>query len=140
MSTLKTATSALTAAVLVTGIGLAWAQTEDQPQNQPTDPMAAATASPTSEQTPADPNAIPPADSSAAAAQQQQAVEDPARATPPVDSTAPLPSDTTTSSTTTTSTTSTTSSTANMPDNSYTAPAATTTPPSYEPAPRADRN
>ena len=38
MSRIKTATSALTAAVLVTGIGLAWAQTEE---NQPTDPMAA---------------------------------------------------------------------------------------------------
>ena len=128
MSTLKTVTSALTAAVLVTGIGLAWAQTEDQPQNQPTDPMAAATATPTSEQTPADPNAIPSTDSSTAAAQQQQPVDDPARATPPVDSTAPLPSDSTTSSTN-----SATSSTATMPDNSYTAPAATTTAASVSP-------
>lgn len=77
MSAIKTATSALTAVALVTGIGLAWAQTEDQ--TQPTDPMAAATATPTSEQTPADTTAVPvdnaavpPADTAA---------------TPPVDTT-----------------------------------------------------
>jgi hypothetical protein len=130
MSTLKTATSALTAAVLVTGIGLAWAQTEDQ--TQPTDPMAAATASPTSEQTPADPNAIQPVDNSL---QQQQPVDDPARATPPADTTAPLPSDSTAA------TTANTTAATPTPDNSYMAPAATTAPQSsYEPAPRADRN
>jgi hypothetical protein len=129
MSTLKTATSALTAAVLVTGIGLAWAQTEDQ--TQPTDPMAAATASPTSEQTPADPNAIQPVDNNL----QQQPVDDPARATPPADTTAPLPSDSTAA------TTANTTAATPTPDNSYMAPAATTAPQSsYEPAPRADRN
>lgn len=63
MSHLKTATSALTAALLVTGIGLAVAQT-DEPQ-QPADPTVAATPAPLSEQTPADPNALPPADDTA---------------------------------------------------------------------------
>jgi hypothetical protein len=128
MSALKTATSALTAAVLVTGIGLAFAQTEDQ--KQPTDPMAAATASPTSEQTPADPNAAPvdpnaaqPADSTATMAAQQPPADDPARVTPPVDSTAATPSTTTTDTTTTTTTT---------PSPSYDQPAT--------PAPRADRH
>jgi hypothetical protein len=129
MSAIKTATSALTAAVLVTSIGLAWAQTEDQ--NQPTDPVAAATAAPLSEQTPADPNAAPadpnavmPAESTAAVVDQPLPADDPARVTPPVDSTAALPSTTTTDTTTTTTTTATPS-------------------PSYEPAapaPRADRN
>lgn len=126
MSAIKTATSALTAAVLVTGIGLAWAQTEDQ--QQPTDPVAASTAAPLSEQTPADPNAAPadpnaamPADSAAAIAEQQPPADDPARVTPPVDSTAALPSDTTTTTTTTTTT----------PSPSYDSTA---------PAPRADRN
>jgi hypothetical protein len=89
MSAIKTATSALTAAVLVTSIGLAWAQTEDQ--NQPTDPVAAATAAPLSEQTPADPNAAP---------------ADP-NAVMPAESTAALPSTTTTDTTTTTTTTAT---------------------------------
>lgn len=117
MSAIKTATSALTAVALVTGISFAWAQTEDQ--NQPTDPVAASTAQPLSEQTPADPNAMPadpnavmPADSSATVAEQQ-----PADA-PPVD--------TTTQSTTTVDTTTT-----------------TTPSPSYDsttPAPRADRH
>ncbi len=126
MSNLKTATSALTAALLVTGIGLAVAQTDDQ--QQPADPMTAATAAtptmPTtiSEQTPADPNAVPPADNTAQIQQQ----------TPQVDPAAPLPSTTPGQSAT---------------DNSYPTPATTTTPapspspaPSYEPAPRADRN
>ena len=125
MSAIKTATSALTAAVLVTGIGLAWAQTEDQ--QQPADPVAAATAAPLSEQTPADPNAAPvdanaamPAESTTVIAEQQPA-DDPAKVTPPVDSTATLPSTTTETTTTTT----------------------TTPSPSYEPAapaPRADRH
>lgn len=124
MSTIKTVTSALTAAVLVTSIGLAFAQTEDQPQQQPTDPMAAATAATPSEQTPADPNAAPvdpnavaPVDSTAMTAQQQEP------ATPPADTAAPLPSSTQTDTTTTTTT--------------------TTPSPSYDattPAPRADRH
>jgi hypothetical protein len=126
MSRIKTATSALTAAALVAGISLAWAQTEE---NQPTDPMAAATASPTSEQSPADPNALPPVDNSL---QQQQSatppVDDPARTTPPADSTTtPLPSDSRSATDT--------SSYNNTPS---TAPMATDS--SYEPAPRADRN
>jgi hypothetical protein len=124
MSNLKTVTSALTAAVLVTSIGLAWAQTDEQ--TQPTDPMAAATASPTSEQTPADPNALP-ADTTV-----QMPADDPARATPPVDTTAPLPADTTTPSTTDRSYNSTNTPAATM---DTTAPNST-----YEPAPRADRN
>ena len=120
MSTLKTATSALTAAVLVTGIGLAWAQTEDQPQNQPTEPTAAATAAPISEQTPADPNALPPTDSSMQQQQPMPAVDDPARTTPPVDnSAAPLPSDSSYNSST---------------------PATPESSKSDTPAPRADRN
>ena len=120
MSTLKTVTSALTAAILVSGIGLAVAQTEDQ--KQPTEPVAAATAAPLSEQTPADPNAAPAVDTTAAMAEQQQPADDPAKVTPPVDSTAAMPSTTTTDTTTTT----------------------TTTTPSYDqpatPAPRADRH
>jgi hypothetical protein len=125
MSTLKTATSALTAAVLVTSIGLAFAQTEDQPQQQqPAEPTAMAAAT-TSEQTPADPNAAPvdanamPADSTLA---QQQPADDPAKVTPPVDSTAAQPSTTATDATTSTTTTS----------PSYDQPAT--------PAPRADRH
>ncbi len=127
MSTLKTVTSALTAAILVSGIGLAVAQTEDQ--KQPTDPVAASTAAPLSEQTPADPNAVPadpnavaPADSTAAM-QQPAPADDPAKVTPPVDSTAAMPSTTTTDTTTTTTTT---------PSPSYDQPAT--------PAPRADRH
>lgn len=126
MSTIKTVTSALTAAVLVTSIGLAVAQTEDQ--QQPTDPVAASTAAPLSEQTPADPNAAPvdanamPADTTTVAADQPAPADDPAKVNPPVDSTAaPLPSSTSTDMTTT-----------------------TTPSPSYDqsatPAPRADRH
>lgn len=134
MSNLKTANSALTAAILVTGISLAFAQTEDQ---QPANPMVAATAATPavtpSEQTPADPNALPPAETTVQLQQQQPAVNDPARATAPVDPTAPLPSDTMARP---------------ASDNSYPTPTATsttttTTPaasPRYEPAPRADRN
>lgn len=117
MSKLKTATSALTAAALISGIGFAWAQTDDQVQ--PADPMVAATAQPISEQTPADPNAVTPVDSTA----QVMPADDPARTTPPVDSTAPMTSDTMSNSNTT----------AASPD-------MTTTSSTYEPAPRADRN
>lgn len=124
MSTVKTVTSALTAAALVTGIGFAWAQTDEQ--NQPAEPMTAATAEPISEQTPADPNAAP-ADTLTAQAdtttlQQTPPADDPARTTPPVDtsrSTTPLPSDSSYNNSATTT---------------------TTTDSSYEPAPRADRN
>ncbi|KQW46614.1 MULTISPECIES: hypothetical protein [unclassified Roseateles] len=130
MSKLKTATSALTAAVLVTGIGLAWAQTDEQVQ--PTEPMTAATAEPISEQTPADPNAVTPVDSTTAA-QQAMPADDPARTTPPVDSTAPLTSDSTTRSTTDSSYNNNANTTAASTDMS-------TTGSTYEPAPRADRN
>ncbi len=117
MSHLKTVTTALTAAVLVGGIGLAFAQSDEQ--NPPAEPMAAATPAPTSEQTPADPNAMPAADTTAQMPQQTPA-DDPARTTPPVDTTAtPLPSDTPTAS-----------------DNTYRAPTTS----GEEPAPRADRN
>lgn len=94
MSKIKTVTSALTAAFLVSGIGFAVAQTQDQPQ---TEPMTT-TALP-SEQTPADPNALPQADLNA---QQTQP------AVPPADTTAPLPaqSDTAMTPDTTTSDTS----------------------------------
>lgn len=144
MSTLKTATSALTAAVLVTGIGLAWAQTAEE-QVQPSDPMAAATTatptpSTTSEQTPADPNAT----STTAAADQ-------ASPNPPIESTAQLPANdpatpdslrtnqaisgsnsSASTSTSANSSDSMTSSTTSSYDNSTS---------SYsEPAPRADRN
>ncbi|MDR7333376.1 hypothetical protein [Roseateles asaccharophilus] len=114
MSRIKTVTSALTAAFLVSGIGFAVAQSEDQPQ---TEPMST-TALP-SEQTPADPNAAP-VDTTAQQDQQLQQQQ------PPVDQPMPAqPADTTTTTAT---------------DPSI--PAATTTSDtSYtEPAPRADRN
>ncbi|MGQ3052333.1 MAG: hypothetical protein ACT6S0_11165 [Roseateles sp.] len=132
MSKLKTATSALTAAVLVTGIGFAWAQAEDQVQ--PTDPMAAATAAPISEQTPADPNAVTPVDNTTAA-QQAMPADDPARTSPPLDSTSttPLTSDSSVRSTTDSSYNNNANTTANSTDMS-------TTGSTYEPAPRADRN
>lgn len=85
MSTIKTITTTLTAAALVTGIGLAWAQTDDrsQPANTPT-----ATGAMPSTQTPADSTTTP------SPMQQQTPATDPSRTTPPVDSTAtPLPSD-----------------------------------------------
>ena len=129
MSKLKTATTALTAAVLVTGIGLAWAQTNESVQ--PTDPMAAATAQPTSEQTPADPNAVTPTDGATTAGQAMPA-NGPARTTPPVDSSAPMTSDSTARS-----------STDGSYNNANTTAASgdmSTTASTYEPAPRADRN
>lgn len=127
MSRIKTATTALTAAVLVTGIGLAVAQTDDQ--NQPAEPMAAATASPISEQTPADPNAqvqqAQQVDTTAAPMTQQTPppVDNTTRTTPPMDSTTALPSETPMRSANDTTTRPTTDSTG-----------------SYQPAPRADRN
>lgn len=118
MSTVKTVTSALTAAALVTGIGLAWAQTDEQ--NQPAEPMTASTATPISEQTPANPNAMP---ADATVQQQTDTTTLQQQTTPPVDttrSTAPLPSD--------------------SAYNNNNSAATTTTDSSYEPAPRADRN
>lgn len=121
MSALKTATSALTAAVLVTSIGLAFAQTEDRSPQQSAAPVAATPAVP-SEETPADPNAVAvnpntvqAADGNAMAAQQEPA-------TPPADTTVPLPSASATDSASTTTTPS---------------PAPSTR---HEPAPRRDRH
>ena len=73
MSTIKTLTTSLTAVALVTGISFAWAQTEEQsPQTNTT---AAATT--LSEQTPADPNAAPLTDNSAAMPQESAATNPP---------------------------------------------------------------
>jgi hypothetical protein len=114
MSALKTATSALTAVALVSGIGFAWAQADEQPV-QPADIPAAAMPS---EETPADPNALPPVDNTMADRMQpQQQADDPARVTPPADST-----------------------TTALPQDSHSQPAAPLPATSAEPAPRADRN
>lgn len=115
MSAIKTATSALTAVALVSGIGFAWAQSDPQPA-QPVDTPVAVMPS---EETPADPNALPPVDNTTAnRMQQQQQADDPARTTPPADST-----------------------TTPLPQDSNSQPAAEAAPqPSSEPAPRADRN
>jgi hypothetical protein len=121
MSRIKTVTSALTAAFLVSGIGFAVAQSEDQPQAEP----MSTTALP-SEQTPADPNAAP-LDTTAQQDQQLQQQQ------PPADQPMPAqPADTTPATTATTTATAT----------DARIPAATTTvDPGYtEPAPRADRN
>lgn len=80
MSTLKTVTSALTAAVLVTGIGIAVAQTDDSSQTASADASTVTTMP--SEQTPADPNAMP------AQTPAQQPTDDPAKMNPAVDTTA----------------------------------------------------
>jgi hypothetical protein len=125
MSTIKTATTALTAALLVSGIGLAWAQTEDAQQpSEPTTPVAAMP----SEQTPADPNAVPLTDNSAAMPAQQTAPTNP----PAVDGTTPAPLSSDANSQAPQSTTATmdnSTSVTPMPDASR-----------DEPAPRADRN
>lgn len=76
MSTLKTLTSAVTAVALVTGIGLAFAQSEDQPAAEPKAAL--------SEQTPADPNAAMTAQPSDTA--QQPADQAQQQTTPPADS------------------------------------------------------
>ena len=91
MSHLKTATTALTAAVLVGGIGLAFAQSQDP--SPPAEPMTAAPAATVSEQTPADPNAPPPADASKQMPQQTPAADDPARTASPPDTTVSMPSE-----------------------------------------------
>ncbi len=83
MSRIKTATTALTAAFLVSGIGFAVAQSEDQPQ---TEPMTT-TALP-SEETPADPNAAPlgtTAQQDQQLQQQQPPVDQPMPAQPAAD-------------------------------------------------------
>jgi len=125
MSTIKTATTALTAALLVSGIGLAWAQTEGE--QQATEPMTPVAAMP-SEQTPADPNAVPLPDDSAAMTAQQTGTTTP----PAVDSTTPAPLSSDANSQAPQSTTP-------AVDNST---SVTPTPEAsrYEPAPRADRN
>lgn len=124
MFNLKTITSAVTAAVLVSGIGLAVAQTEDQPATDPKPAMPLA-----SEETPpatpaVDQTAMPAADVNA-----QQPADDPSRSPPPADPTAPLPAQ-------------------DPAQTQQTTPAAqpapdTSTAPAYQskqPAPRADRN
>jgi hypothetical protein len=113
MSTLKTLTTSLTAAVLVTGISFAWAQSEDRPQQ--TDTTTATGAMP-SEQTPADPNALPPVDNSTANQSLQQSPTDPARTMPPAGQTPA------------------------MQDNNVSPNTSDTASSGYEPAPRADRN
>ncbi|WP_422010628.1 hypothetical protein [Roseateles sp.] len=81
MSHLKTVTSAVTAVFLVSGIGLAVAQSEDTPPVQQPSTMTQAT-----DQAPADPTAMPLNDTTA-----QQQPADPTRSQPPADPTAPLP-------------------------------------------------
>ena len=151
MSRLKTATTALTAAFLVTGIGLAFAQTADQ--KQPTDPMAAATASPTSEQTPANRNAqtAQTARDTAARQQMQQQmqqqmpqqnlpVKDPAMVSLPADPMAPLPASPPARSATDNSYPASSTMPSNSNSNSNSNYSNDTQRPSTEPAPRADRN
>lgn len=134
MSTLKTLTTSLTAAALVTGISLAWAQSEDQ--SQPTNTTTAAGAMP-SEQTPADPNAVPLTDN-AATMQQQNAPTNP----PAVDGTTPAPMSSDANSQAPLNNPANTANTTSTMDNSTSAtpsPDANTSS-TYEPAPRADRN
>ena len=135
MSRLKT-TTALTAALLVTGLGLAVAQTEDQ--NQPADPMTAATAATPSEQTPADPNAQPMQQVDPATQQMQQQTQ--SQTPPPVDTTTPLPSDNAARSATGSSYPSAQSTTAPMTDSKRTDGSNASYGSGTEPAPRADRN
>ena len=133
MSTIKTATTALTAALLLTGIGLAVAQTEDvQRADPPTEAAATTAAVPLSEQTPADPNAVI---LDAAPTAQQQPVD---QVTPvmPAETPAALPATDQTlpaipaGSRDVTYDSNNTSSTTDTP----------VVQKSYEPAPRADRN
>jgi len=131
MSTIKTLTTSLTAAALVTGISFAWAQTEEQsPQTNST--TAAATT--LSEQTPADPNAVPLTDNSAAMPQ-ESAPTNP----PPVDSA--QSSDANSQATPATQAPlNNTANTSSTVDNSTSITPSTAATTSYEPAPRADRN
>lgn len=127
MSKLKTVTSAVTAVLLVSGIGLAVAQSEDTPAVQQPATMTQAT-----DQAAADPNAAPMTNTTA-----QQPADDPTRSQPPADPTAPLPAqDPAQIQAQPQGTTA-------MPANAPTSPAAPTTQAydsSAEPAPRADRN
>jgi hypothetical protein len=84
MSTLKTFTTSLTAAVLVTGISFAWAQSEDRSQQTDSTPPVGAVPS---EQTPADPNALPPVNDSTVNPTVQRSPNDPARTMPPAGTT-----------------------------------------------------
>ena len=116
MFNLKTITSAVTAAVLVSGIGLAVAQTEDQPATDPKPAMPLA-----SEETPpADQSVMPAADANA-----QQPADDPAKTAPPA-------TDTTAQSSAPQQPAPTPAAQDSMTTPSYT--------PSTQPAPRADRN
>lgn len=115
MSKIKSVTSAITAAVLASGIGFAWAQSEEQQPS--TNSTVAADALP-SEQTPADPNATSPNSSA-------MPLESAATTPPPVDSTMPAPQSSDANSQAPLSTTTTDRSTGTS---------------SYQPAPRADRN
>jgi hypothetical protein len=121
MSTLKTLTTSLTAAVLVTGISFAWAQSEDR--SQQTDTTTAAGAMP-SEQTPADPNALPAANSTTGNQALQQSPNDPSRTMPPAGTTSsPMPGQMPA-----------------MQGNSVSPTTSDTASSGYETAPRADRN
>ena len=127
MSTIKTLTAAVTAAALVSGIGLAVAQSEETPAAPPVEQTVAAPL-PADQTPPADP-AVMPQESNAAL---QQPADDPNRVTPPAvePSTAQIPPQ--------------------PVDNTVAKPATqidnssmntTTTTPAYTaPAPRADRN
>jgi hypothetical protein len=119
MSHLKTVTSAVTAVLLVSGIGLAVAQSEDSlPVTQP------ATMTQPADQAPVDSTAMPLNDTTA-----QQQPADPTRSQPPADPTAPLPAQDPAQMQ------------ATQPAQDSSMPSST---PSYdaasEPAPRADRN
>lgn len=122
MSTIKTLTSAATAIALVSGIGLAVAQSEEQPA-QP----AQATMTQATDQAVNDPNAPLPDTTAAAAAQQQQT---PAPADPSMQQPAqPAPADA--------------NATYPAQDNSAATSSSPADQSSYqttEPAPRADRN
>lgn len=124
MSTIKTVTTVMTAAFLVTGIGLAVAQSEETPASPPVEQTTAAPL-PADQTPPADPTLMPQESN----ATLQQPADEPSRTTPPPaePSTAqipPQPVDNTLSQ----------PATQNSSVNTTPAPAYT------EPAPRADRN
>ena len=118
MSTIKTLTSAATAIALVSGIGLAVAQSEEQPA-QP----AQATMTQATDQAVNDPNAPLPDTTTAAATQQQQPA--------PADPSLQQPAQPASASTYPAQDNSTATSSAPADQSSYQ---------STEPAPRADRN
>lgn len=111
MSKIKTITSAVTAVVLVSGIGLAVAQSKEQPAQPAT--MTQAT-----DQAQADPNAMPADTTAQQPADPSQQQTTPPPADPMTQNSTPLPADQTT--------------TPAVQDS--------TIPASTEPAPRADRN